>query len=162
MTSSDMTSLVIRLSKRTIPGLVYMIFKTVWSYMVYKKSDSQIRMACFWPKKKWKKCQKILSDTLALSFVFLDSPVGQAATRIANIFNSRLFNALLDIQVNFNTLVEFGPWIPDGTYLMKLSRITMNSIFIKLISRIGSMILKSLKLQYYVTALVLDFQSLVG
>ena len=51
--------------------------------------------------------------------LFLDSPVGQAATRIANIFNSRLFNALLDIQVNFNTLVDFGPWIPGGTYLKR-------------------------------------------
>ena len=39
MTSSDMTTSVIRQSERTIPGLLYIALKTVWSLVVHKKSN---------------------------------------------------------------------------------------------------------------------------
>ena len=47
MTSSD-----IRKSERTIPGLVYMVLKTVLPYMVWDNNYGQIRMVCFFQKKK--------------------------------------------------------------------------------------------------------------
>ena len=43
-------------------------------------------------------CPVVQKDLYHLTEYRLDSPVGMAASRVANIFQSRLFNALLDIQ----------------------------------------------------------------
>ena len=46
-----MTSSVIRKSERTIPGLIYLMLKTVWPLVVYIKCYGQIRMVRFFQKK---------------------------------------------------------------------------------------------------------------
>ena len=63
MTESDITSSAIRKPGRTIPGLIYVAFKTVWSFMVWVKVMAKLECHDL----GLKKLQKILSDTLALT-----------------------------------------------------------------------------------------------
>ena len=50
----------------------------------------------------------------------LDSPVGMAANRVANIFQSRLFNALLDIQDYYELHLNNKPPKTNNVSLMPL------------------------------------------
>ena len=88
-----MTSSVIRKSERTIPGLVYMILKTVWPYIVHNKSTGQIRMSWFFVKKT-NKLKINLKINSKISIVF---------PTLKSVFFSKLFVFIVKITQSYRS-----------------------------------------------------------